>query len=193
MWHTLFELFIWLRKWEPWYCVMYLLYTISTHSHFIWVFTLDIYDLRGNDLQSRNTNFIPLVLFNLDTERFPLLPRLMAMFGMRRRWEVTDFNWIVFHRLLRWFRATIKLIKAEQSGRQQIVCQNTGKLENFLHPRPARLTCVAGVSVILSGWLQPGDYCVCGEQLILCIHLSGAEITLSWLSCSRHQPIHCIV
>ena len=149
--------------------------------------------LRGNDLQSRNTNFIPLVLFNLDTERFPLLPRLMAMFGMRRRWEVTDFNWIVFHRLLRWFRATIKLIKAEQSGRQQIVCQNTGKLENFLHPRPPRLTCMAGVSVILSGWLRPGDYCVCGEQLILCIHLSVAEITLSWLSCSRHQPIHCIV
>ena len=172
---------------------MYLLYTISTHFHLIWVFTLDIYDLRGNDLQSRNTNSIPLVLFNLDTERFPLLPRLMAMVGMRRRWEVTDFNWIVFHRLLRWFRATIKLIKAEQSGRQQIVCQNTGKLENFLHPRPARLTCVAGVSVILSGWLRPGDYCVCGEQLILCIHLSGAEITLSWLSCSRHQPIHCIV
>ena len=151
-WHTLFELFIWMRKWEPWYCVM--CDVSSVHDIYTFPFYLSvhfIYDLRGNDLQSRNTNFIPLVLFNLDTERFPLLPRLMAMFGMRRRWEVTDFNWIVFHRLLRWFRATIKLIKAEQSGRQQIVCQNTGKLENFLHPRPARLTCVAGVSVILSG------------------------------------------
>ena len=177
-WHTLFELFYLDEEMRT----RVLCDVSSVHDIYTFPFYLSvhfIYDLRGNDLQSRNTNFIPLVLFNLDTERFPLLPRLMAMFGMRRRWEVTDFNWIVFHRLLRWFRATIKLIKAEQSGRQQIVCQNTGKLENFLHPRPARLTCVAGVSVILSDWLRPGDYCVSGEQLILCIHLSGAEITLS--------------
>ena len=151
-----------MRKWEPWSLV--LCDVSSIHDIYTFPFYLSvhfIYDLRGNDLQSRNTNFIPLVLFNLDTERFPLLPRLMAMFGMRRRWEVTDFNWIVFHRLLRWFRATIKLIKAEQSGRQQIVCQNTGKLENFLHPRPARLTCVA---VLVWYWVAG-----CSLVTIVCV------------------------
>ena len=42
----------------------------SIHGIYTFPFDLSvhfIYDLRGNDLQSRNTNFIPLVLFNLET------------------------------------------------------------------------------------------------------------------------------